>query len=81
MSRKVERLTISVPSDLIALTDEIANEWKVSRSKVVSTCLQELAYKRLRHDMAEGYKVMAKENLRFAREAAETAQEVIPAWE
>ena len=81
MTAKVKRLTISVPGDLIALTDEIANERHVSRSKVVSACLQELAYRRLRDDMAEGYKVMAEENLRFAREGAEIAHEVIPAWE
>lgn len=80
MAVKAERLTISVPSDLIALTDEIADEWNVSRSKVISTCLQELAYKRLRDELTEGYMVMAKENLQFAKEAAEIAHEVIPDW-
>jgi metal-responsive CopG/Arc/MetJ family transcriptional regulator len=81
MTTKVERLTISVPRDLIALTDEVANEWKVSRSKVVTICLQQLARERLRDELAEGYKVMAKENLRFAAEAAEIAHEVVPPWE
>jgi len=81
MTVKVERLTISVPRDLIALSDEIAEEWKVSRSKVFSTCLQVFANKRLREEMVEGYRVMAEGNLQFAREAMEIAPEVLPGWE
>ena len=81
MTVKVERLTISVPRDLIALSDEIAEEWKVSRSKVFSTCLQVFANKRLREEMVEGYRVMAEGNLQFAREAMEIAPEALPEWE
>ena len=80
MAVKVTKLTISIPHDLIALTDEIANEWKVSRSKVVSTCLQEFADKRLREEMIEGYRVMAEGNLQFAREAMQIAHEILPEW-
>ena len=80
MTVKVERLTISVPRDLIALSDEIAEEWKVSRSKVFSTCLQMFANKRLREEMVEGYRVMAEGNLQFAREAMEIAHESLPEW-
>lgn len=81
MAAKVAKLTVSVPRDLITLTDEIADERHVSRSKVVSTCLQELASKRLRDEMVEGYKAMAKENLQFAKEATGIAHEVMPKWE
>lgn len=77
---QIERITISLPRDLVALTDEIAHEKKISRSKVVSVCLQELADKRLRREMEEGYKAMAKEHLMFAREAIKIAHEVIPEW-
>lgn len=80
MAVKVAKLTISVPRDLIALIDEIANEWNVSRSKVFSTCLQEFADKRLREEMVEGYRVMAEGNLQVAREAMEIAHEVLPEW-
>jgi len=80
MTVKVAKLTISVPRDLIALADEIADEWKVSRSKVFSTCLQGFADKRLREEMVEGYRVMAEGNLQFAREAMEIAHEVLPEW-
>ena len=80
MAVKVTKLTISIPHDLITLTDEIAKEWKVSRSKVFSTCLQVFANKRLREEMVEGYRVMAEGNLQFAREAMEIAPEVLPEW-
>jgi len=77
---QIERITISLPRDLVALTDEIAHEKKISRSKVVSVCLQELAGKRLRREMEEGYKAMANEHLMLAREAIKIAHEVIPEW-
>jgi metal-responsive CopG/Arc/MetJ family transcriptional regulator len=40
MTMQIERLTISLPRDLVALTDKIAHEKKISRSKVVAACLQ-----------------------------------------
>jgi len=80
MTTKVEKLTISLPKNLILLADEIASEMKVSRSKVVSSCLQELAKKRLYAAMEEGYKVMAKENREFAKMAFELQRRVVPEW-
>ncbi len=81
MAMKVAKLTISLPKDLIALTDEIAKERKVSRSKVVSSCLQELAAKRLRAEMEEGYKAMANEQRQFAKLSFELQRRVVPEWE
>ena len=81
MALKVAKLTVSLPHDLLAITDEIAREKKVSRSKLVSSCLRELAEKRLRYRMAEGYRAMAKENLKFANEARALVNEVLPDWE
>ncbi len=78
MTMKVGKLTISLPKDLIALTDEIAEERKVSRSKVVSSCLRELAEKRLRAEMEEGYKAMAKEQRHFAKMSFELQRRVVP---
>jgi len=80
MAVKVAKLTVSVPRDLIALTDEIANERNISRSKVVSMSLREFAHRRLRKEMVEGYRAMAAENLQFARGAMEIAHEVFPEW-
>ena len=81
MVTQVAKLTISVPRDLIALADEVANEKRVSRSKVIASCLQELAERRLRAEMEEGYKVMAKEQLKFAKMSFERQRNVVPRWE
>jgi len=71
------KLTVSLPQRLIAVTDEIAREKKISRSRVISLCLQELAERRLRQRMEEGYKSMAKENLQFAEQSIDLAREVL----
>ena len=81
MTMQIERVTISLPRDLVALTNEIAREEKISRSKVVSLCLQELAEKRRIELMEEGYKVMAEEHKEFARLSAKAASEVVPPWD
>ena len=81
MTAQVEKLTISLPRNLISLTDKIAKEMKISRSKVVSSCLRELAEKRLREEMQEGYKAMAEENKQFANIAFELQRRVVPDWE
>ncbi len=81
MTTQVEKLTISLPRDLISLTDKIAKEMKISRSKVVSLCLRELAEKRLREEMEEGYKAIAEENKQFANMAFELQRRVVPDWE
>jgi metal-responsive CopG/Arc/MetJ family transcriptional regulator len=81
MTTQTEKITISLPRDLIQLADELAKEKRVSRSKVVSSCLRELADKRLHRQMEEGYKAMAEENQRFAEQALNLANEVLPEWE
>jgi metal-responsive CopG/Arc/MetJ family transcriptional regulator len=81
MATQTEKITISLPRDLIQLADELAKEKRVSRSKVVSLCLRELADRRLLMQMAEGYIDMAKENRQFAEQAMNLANEVLPEWE
>ena len=81
MSSQVEKLTISVPRDLIAFADQLAKEMKISRSKVVSSCLREYAQKRFAEQMEEGYKAMAEENRKFADAAVTLAHEIMPDWE
>ncbi len=78
MATRVEKMTVSVPRDLIELTSEIAKEKRISRSKVVSACLRELAERRLREKMEDGYKELAKENLTFANDAINIIHEVLP---
>jgi len=67
MTTQVAKLTISLPKSLVSLADEVASEENISRSRVVSNCLRELAQKRKMQLMEEGYKVMAKENSDFAK--------------
>ncbi len=67
MTTQVTKLTISLPKSVVSLADEVASEENISRSRVVSNCLSELAQKRKMQLMEEGYKVMAKENSDFAK--------------
>ena len=77
---RTAKLTVSLPRELILLADQIAKEKKISRSKVVSACLQELAEKQRVAEMVEGYKAMAKEQKQFAAMASEIEHEVLPEW-
>jgi len=81
MVAQTEKLTISLPKELASFTNRIAKERKTSRSKVVSSCLQEFAQKRTIELMEEGYKAMAKEHEQFAKISAEAASEVVPPWD
>ena len=77
---KVARLTISLPRDMIAFADKVANERKISRSKVISSCLQEAAEQRRLAELEEGYKTMAEEHRQFAIAVSALAHEVVPEW-
>jgi len=77
---KTAKLTISLPRELISFADEIAREKKISRSKVLSSCLQELAERHKAAEMEEGYKAIAKEQKHLAAVASEIEHEVIPEW-
>jgi len=77
---QVAKLTISVPRDLISFADEVAKERRISRSKVISSCLQEFAEQRRLAELEEGYKVMAEEHRQFAAVALTLAHEVVPEW-
>ncbi|MGD0855552.1 MAG: hypothetical protein ABSA18_07080 [Dehalococcoidia bacterium] len=77
MTGQVVKLTISLPRELLSITDEIAAEKKISRSKVVYMCLRDLADQRLQLKMAEGYKMLAEDNLKFANQAINIAREIL----
>jgi metal-responsive CopG/Arc/MetJ family transcriptional regulator len=78
MVMRMERMTVNVPRDLVELTNIIAKEKNISRSKLVSACLREMANKRLEEEMIEGYKAMSKANLKFAEESLHLASEWLP---
>jgi metal-responsive CopG/Arc/MetJ family transcriptional regulator len=78
MTNEAVKVTISVPHDLVAVADEVAREKNISRSKVIASCLQNLALERLHQEMAEGYRALAEENLMFAEKCLPLANEVLP---
>ena len=80
MTKQATKLTVSVPADLITIADELAKEKNISRSKLVAMCLEELAEKHLRGEMAEGYKAMAKEQQQIARLTLDLQKEIVSKW-
>ena len=80
MTAQVQNVTITLPRDLVALTDELARETKTNRSKVISSCLGDIAQKRFHAEMEEGYRVMAEEHRQFAEITSAIAHEVVPEW-
>lgn len=77
---RTAKLTVSLPEELVSFADQVAREKKVSRSKVLASCLREMAERHKVSEMAEGYKAMAKEHTEMAALASETEHEVIPDW-
>ena len=77
---RTAKLTISLPEELILFADQVAREKKISRSKVFSSCLQELSEKHRIAEMAAGYQALAKEQKQFAAMASKIEQEVLPEW-
>jgi metal-responsive CopG/Arc/MetJ family transcriptional regulator len=76
MTIQVVKVTVSVPSELLKMADKVAKERKTSRSKVVASCLEELAKQRLEAEMEEGYRAMARDEQR-EKEALEWAENTL----
>ena len=80
MTTQVVKVTVSVPKDLVKMADKVAKERKTSRSKVVSSCLQELAKKRFEAELEEGYRAMAADEQR-EKDALEWAEGTLEDFE
>jgi len=78
MPSTMENMSISVPSRLVSVVEEIVKEENISRSKVVSRCIEDMARKRTMRLMEEGYRAMANENKQIAREFLELQSEAVP---
>lgn len=77
---QVARLTISLPKDMILFADKVAKERQISRSKVIASCLQEVAEQHRLAELEEGYKAMANENRKLAKMTFELQRRVVPEW-
>jgi metal-responsive CopG/Arc/MetJ family transcriptional regulator len=80
MTTQVVKVTVSVPKDLVKMADKVAKERKTSRSKVVSSCLQELAKQRFQAELEEGYRAMAADEQR-EKDALEWAEATLEDFE
>ena len=81
MPATMENITVSIPSRLVAVVEEIVKENKTNRSRVISQCLEEYAQKRMDKLMEIGYKTMAKEQKEMAGLSFKLQSSVVPDWE
>jgi metal-responsive CopG/Arc/MetJ family transcriptional regulator len=77
---RTKKLTVTLPEELISVADHIAREKKISRSKVISACLADLAQKQKEALLAEGYQYIAREQKQFGAAVSEIALEIMPEW-
>ena len=73
----VAKITISLPEDLLALTDRLAKERATTRSGVIAKLLKREEDARIQELMAEGYKKTGEDNRREAEEALNLTSEVV----
>jgi metal-responsive CopG/Arc/MetJ family transcriptional regulator len=80
MPVKNTKLTISIPRSVLKVTDEIAQEKKITRSKLVAMYLEQMAEEYLKAEMAKGYKAMAEEQRQIAATAQKLQSKIVPEW-
>jgi metal-responsive CopG/Arc/MetJ family transcriptional regulator len=80
MTTQSLRLSLSVPKDIVFGVDEIASAKKLTRSKLISKCLEEMLEKEKDALLIEGYNAMAKKHSEFANLSSQAAKEVLPSW-
>ena len=78
MPSTMENITVSVPSRLVTVVEEIVKEEKTNRSRVISKCIEDMAIKRTIRLMEEGYREMADENRRLVEQSLSIAPETWP---
>ena len=71
------KVTISLPRQLLAFADRLAEESSKSRSAIVAELLRKEEEARIEALMIEGYRELAEENRRLAEEAYPLASEVM----
>lgn len=74
------RLSATVPKYIIDETDEIASESKISRSQLISECLNKMIQSRKQKLLADGYTAMAEQHKEFASLSKDVAREILPDW-
>ena len=75
--RKIAKVTISIPQQLLSLADRLALERATSRSGLIAELLAKEEEAQIRALMEEGYREMAEEDRRLAEETFGLASEMI----
>ena len=60
-----QKITVSIPDDLIAILDGLTVTWETTRSGVFARLLREVEKDRLEEEMAEGYKALSETDIGF----------------
>ena len=77
MAQKKQKISISLPLELLVFVDSAAKRENLSRSSYLVRLLKEKAAEREHKLMVEGYKAMAEENRKLAEESLAAVME---AW-
>ncbi|PKB68000.1 MAG: hypothetical protein BZY81_03105 [SAR202 cluster bacterium Io17-Chloro-G4] len=75
--KKSSKITISLPSSLLDVTDRLAKEWSTTRSGVIADLLRKESKANTEELMAQGYREWGEENLREAEEATRLTGDVV----
>jgi len=74
--REVVKVTISLPADLLRLTDKTAQAEQKPRSGIIRDALASYIKERERQEMIKGYQEMATLNQELAEEAGAAVNEI-----
>ncbi|OGO20222.1 MAG: hypothetical protein A2Z15_01175 [Chloroflexi bacterium RBG_16_50_11] len=80
MTTRTIKLSLSMPQNVVFGVDAIASKKKLTRSKLISKCLEEMLEKEKNALLIEGYKAMAKEHSEFAEFSSSAAKKILPSW-
>ena len=77
---KRSHISVSIRQELIDLADEVARETNTNRSKVIASCLEELARKRKEQLMIKYYQSMNAEHQQFLDDTQPAIGEIVKDW-
>lgn len=77
---RAKKITISLPTSLLHLVDNIAQEQQSSRSAVIASVLEKLAQERFEEEMRLAYLENAEEAEEIAGDFSKIEHETWPEW-
>jgi len=77
MMNMTNRVTISLPEEMLKILDSFAQEWKTTRSGAVVEMIRKTHKTKLEEESSKGYLEWAEENLKTAEYIFATQKEAI----